>query len=43
MTTPPWCREKVMVYYYMYLLCLNHVNENYNVSTETSHIFMSFA
>ena len=22
MTTPPWCREKVMEYYYIILLCL---------------------
>ena len=23
MTTPPWCREKVMVYYYYYILIYN--------------------
>ena len=30
MTTPPWCREKVMVYYYYYLqndVCFNHLGE----------------
>ena len=26
MTTPPWCREKVMVYYYYLLFYVNIIN-----------------